>query len=64
MKVKYKGCDQDQINFGGHDDPRKLLKIGKTYEVFKKEVHDWHTHLILKKFRDKRFNSVCFEEKP
>ena len=61
MKIKYKGCDKDQINFGGHDDPREILEVGHSYEIESKEVHSWHTKIKLKGIQGK-FNSVCFEE--
>ena len=60
--LKYIGCDDDQIKWGSNSDPRDLLEEGKEYEVLKKEVHSWHTKIILKDFPDKKFNSVCFKE--
>lgn len=62
MKVKYIGADDHQVQWGNNDDPRLYLKIGEEYEVWNKEVHSWHTKLILSKFRKLKFNSVCFEE--
>lgn len=61
MKVKYLGCSEEQINWGGHDDPREILKIGSEYEVEDTEVHTWHTKIKLEGI-DGRFNSVCFED--
>ena len=58
--VKYIGCSQLQSSWGGCDDPRKLLKIGRIYEVEKTEVHSWHTKLSLVGIEGK-FNSACFE---
>lgn len=58
--VKYTGCSQDQINWGGNDDPRDILEVGKTYEVEKTHVHSWHTKTKLKNI-DGWFNSVCFD---
>jgi hypothetical protein len=60
-KVIYKGCVDEQVQFGNNDDPRDLLEIGKIYELKKKEIHSWHTKYILKDFPDKKFNSVCFQ---
>lgn len=57
--VKYTGCSQDQINWGGNDDPRDILEVGKTYEVEKTDVHSWHTKTKLRGI-DGWFNSVCF----
>ncbi len=53
-----------QIGWGGNDDPNKLLKVGKKYEVLRVEVHSWHTKVILKDFPDKKFNDVTFEWVP
>lgn len=61
MKVIFKEkASQDQINWGGNDDPNELLEIGKEYEVLKKDVHSWHTKLTLVDFPDKVFNDVSF----
>jgi hypothetical protein len=53
---------EDQINWGRNDNPNDLLEIGREYEVLEKEVHSWHSKLILKEFPDKKFNSVNFKE--
>lgn len=66
MKVKLvkliEHNDDSQMRWGGNDDTRKYLKIGKIYKVKKKEIHSWHTRIYLEEFPDKYFNSVCFEE--
>ena len=54
-------ASQDQINWGGNDDPNDLLEIGETYEVFEKDVHSWHIKLRLVDFPEKVFNSVSFK---
>jgi hypothetical protein len=59
-KVKYIGCSQQQIDWGGNSDPRGVLEVGEVYEVEHKEVHNWHTKLSLVGIKGK-FNSVCFE---
>ena len=59
-KVKYLGCDQDQIKFGNCDDPRGLLEVGRVYEVEGREIHSWHTKLKIEGVKG-WFNSVCFE---
>lgn len=61
-EVKYTGASQDQINWGGNDDPRNLLTVGNIYTVLKREVHSWHTKVYLEEFPDMKFNSVSFEE--
>lgn len=61
-KVKYIGASDDQVNWGGGDDPRGVLVEGETYEVVSKDVHSWHTKLSLKGFEEKKFNSVCFKK--
>lgn len=62
VSVKYVGCTDEQVRFGGCSDPRGLLDEGKLYLVEHKEVHNWHTKLYLKGFESLGFNSVCFEE--
>ena len=64
MKVKYKGdvaSSNEVVNWGGNDDPRGLLTEGKEYEVLERDVHNWHTKLILADYPTLRFNSVSFE---
>lgn len=61
MKLIYTGCSEEQINWGGHDDPRQLLTIGEEYEQESKEVYSWHTKITLKGIEG-RFNSACFDE--
>lgn len=59
--VIYIGCSQEQINWGGNDDPRKTLIEGAVYFVEKQEVHSQHTKLHLRGVYGK-FNSVCFKK--
>ena len=62
--VKYvSNPSQDQVNFGGCDDPTGILEIGKEYDVERWDIHSWHTKVILKDFPNKGFNSVSFEFK-
>jgi len=61
MKVKFLGASKEQINWGGNNDPNKVLKIGKIYEVLEKEVHSWHTKISLIGFDGKKFNDASFE---
>jgi len=63
MKVKYLGkTTDDQVQWGGNDDPRKFLLINAVYEVKNKYVHTWHTKLELHMYPGKYFNSVNFKE--
>jgi len=62
MRVKYIGATDDQVRWGGNDDPRNLLVVGNCYDVKYTEEHSWHTKLILEDFTDKKFNSVSFVE--
>jgi hypothetical protein len=62
MKVKYLGATDEQVMWGSNDDPRLYLEIGQIYEVYNKEVHSWHTKLILANYTKLKFNSVSFEE--
>lgn len=61
MKIKYTGCTDEQVRWGGNDDPRGVLKEGEVYTLKDKEVHSWHTKITLEEVPG-RFNSVCFEE--
>jgi len=60
-KVIYLGCTQEQIRWGGNDDPSKILIEGAVYYVEKIEVHSSHTKLTLRGVYGK-FNSVCFKK--
>jgi hypothetical protein len=60
-KVKFLGCSEVQIQWGGNDDPNGILVVGDEYVIEKVEVHTWHTKLYLKGIKGK-FNSSCFEE--
>ncbi len=59
-RVKFIGATDEQINWGGNDDPREALKEGDVYLVEKESVHSWHTKVKLKDI-DGWFNSVSFE---
>ena len=59
--VRFTGCDEHQVRFGGCDDPNGLLNVGETYSVEHREIHTWHTKVVLRAFPTKWFNSVCFE---
>lgn len=57
----YSGDVSDmQVQWGGHADPRGVLRPGKTYEVSHIEVHTHHTKVFLKGFPGLSFNSVWF----
>lgn len=61
-KAEYTGeATQEQINWGGNDDPRGLLESGKTYDIELVDIHTWHTKIYLKDFPGKKFNSVHFK---
>lgn len=59
-KVIFTEADDDQVNWGSNNDPRKILKLGEQYEVEKVEVHSWHTKVWLVGIEGK-FNSVHFK---
>ena len=61
MKVRYVGCSDDQVAFGGNKDPRPLLKEGEVYTVLEKKVHSYHTKYFLTVHPTLPFNSVSFE---
>lgn len=58
--VRFLGCSQEQINWGGNDDPNPHLFVGDKYFVERVEVHSQHTKIELRGVKGK-FNSVCFE---
>lgn len=59
--VIYIGAFDEQVRWGGNDDPRGLLTEGETYEVDDVEVHSWHTKYALRGFTGKKFNSASFK---
>ena len=61
-KLRYVGADDDQVRWGGNDDPRGILEIGEVYEVIDVDVHTYHTKIYLKNFPNLAFNSVHFNE--
>jgi len=60
-RVIYVGACDDQIAWGGSDDPRGILTIGREYTVDHTEVHSWHTKVVLEGIEGK-FPSVVFED--
>jgi len=47
-KVIYDGASQEQINWGGNNDPRGLLVVGNAYEIEDIDIHSYHTKIKLK----------------
>lgn len=62
--VCYLGATDDQVAWGGCDDPRPLLRVGAWYALAGRDVHSWHTKVRLSAFPGKAFNSVSFEDVP
>ena len=60
-KVKYIGTDDRQVQWGGCDDPRKVLTEGNVYEVEEVEIHSWYTKVYLVGI-SQGFNSCSFED--
>ena len=60
-EVKYVGCYSAQIKWGGHTDPRGVLKGSATYIVESVSVRSWHTKIYLAGFTG-HFNSACFKK--
>jgi hypothetical protein len=60
QRVRYLGCSDAQVTYGGHDDPRPLLVIGQEYIVETAKIYAWKTDIKLSGIIG-RFNSVCFE---
>ncbi len=61
QKIRYIGASDEQVKWGGNDDPRGLLKAGWVYELYRSEVHSYHTKYYLAEFPGLKFNSVSFE---
>ena len=57
--VVFDGTSDEQVRWGGNDDPREVLEVGDEYEVEETEVHSWHTKIKLKGF-DGWFNDASF----
>lgn len=62
-KVKFIEDDVSdaQINWGGHDDPRGILRFGEEYTIDHTEVRSSHTKVFIQEVPEKQFNSVWFE---
>ncbi len=61
-EVVYEGASDAQVNWGGNDDPRPLLRVGSRYIVKDYDVHNWHTKIQLVEFPGLWFNSVSFRK--
>ena len=61
MKVIFRGCDEDQKNWGGNTGDIAKLIVGKIYTVKEVEEHSWHTKYFLEE-AEGSFNSICFDE--
>ena len=57
--VIFTGATEEQIKWGGNDDPNQFLKVGDKAIIEAKEVHSWHTKLYLVGIPG-MFNSVSF----
>ena len=60
LKFIAENVSQAQINWGGHNDPRGVLEVGKEYEIAYADVRSSHTKIFLKDFPMASFNSVWF----
>ena len=56
----YLGCSDDQVSYGGHNDPRGILIEGKIYEIEDLVIESYVSRMMLKGIEGS-FNSVCFE---
>ena len=59
--VRYTNCIDEQVKWGGNNDPRGVLKQDGLYTVTDVEVHKYHTKLRLEGHPNLQFNSVHFE---
>lgn len=55
---------EDQVRWGGNDNPNNLLRQGQPYEVSEIEMHSSHCKLHLAAFPGKTFNSINFNLDP
>jgi hypothetical protein len=60
-KIKFVAACDEQVRWGGCDDPRGVLAVGEVYEVDTVETHSWHTKVSLVGVHG-AFNSVHFED--
>lgn len=60
--VKYIGASQEQVGYGGWDDPRKCLTENVTYTIKSVDVFSWKTRIQLEEVPEMYFNSVHFEQ--
>ena len=61
--VRYIGASDDQVKFGGYDDPRGVLEPGGCYNVDHTNIESWTTGVVLEGVKGE-FNSVHFEDVP
>ena len=61
QEVRYLGTSNDQVRWGGNDDPRDCLVIGTVYTVRRTETHSWHTKIELEEWPGQVFNDASFE---
>lgn len=59
--VVFLGASDDQVRWGGNDDPRIQCIKNTTYAIEAVDIHSFHTKLKLK-YIDGWFNSVSFEK--
>ena len=57
MLVRFRGATDEQVRWGGNDDPRGVLRRGQDYEVERVEVHTQHTKYWI---GGRAYNSVHF----
>jgi len=60
MRVRYMGVIDEQVKWGGNDDPRKHLVEGNEYIVTKQDIRTWHTKIELEGFPGLVFNDTSF----
>lgn len=58
--VQFLGASKEQIQWGGNDDPNKVLTVGHTYSVEHADTRSWHTKIKLVDI-DGVFNSSSFK---
>jgi len=65
--VRYIGCEDMQVTYAGHGDPRGVLQEGQVYRIAAVHVDRWWTDYWLVDINEGErmgYNSVCFEYVP
>lgn len=62
-QVTFKGANDNQIRFGGGDDPTNILSPGNTYQV-KQHSRQYTNNTVKLEGIEGNFNAYLFKESP